>query len=118
MTDHSGNPDKLYVLWTSGDREVALKMVFMYARNAKVRGWWEEVALIVWGPSAALLSRDDELRREVAEMREAGVELLACRACSDAYGVTEKLEAQGVSVIYMGEPLTDLLKRGARLVTF
>lgn len=118
MTDHSGNPDKLYVLWTSGDREVALKMVFMYARNAKVRGWWEEVALIVWGPSAALLSRDDELRREVAEMREAGVELLACRACSDAYGVTEKLEALGVSVIYMGEPLTDLLKRGARLVTF
>ena len=118
MTDHSGNPDKLYVLWTSGDREVALKMVFMYARNAKAREWWEEVALIVWGPSAALLSRDDELRREVAEMREAGVELLACRACSDAYGVTEKIEALGVSVIYMGEPLTDLLKRGARLVTF
>jgi len=118
MTDQSGNPDKLYVLWTSGDREVALKMVFMYTRNAKLREWWEEVALIVWGPSAALLSRDDQLRRGVADMRDAGVELLACRACSDAYGVTEELEALGVSVIYMGEPLTDLLKRGARLVTF
>ncbi len=118
MTDQSGTPDKLYILWTSGDREVALEMVFMYARNAKVREWWDEVALIVWGPSASLLSRDEELRREVAEMRDTGVELLACRACSDAYGVTEELESLGVSVIYMGEPLTDLLKRGARLVTF
>ena len=44
------NADKksLVVLWTSGDREVALKMVFMYTLNAKLKGWWEEVILIVW----------------------------------------------------------------------
>ena len=40
---------ELVVLWTSGDREVALKMVFMYIFNAKSRGWWEEIRLIIWG---------------------------------------------------------------------
>lgn len=35
------NSDKLVILWTSGDREVALKMVFMYGLNAKVKGWWK-----------------------------------------------------------------------------
>lgn len=29
------NPSKLAVLWTSGDREVALKMVFMYVSASK-----------------------------------------------------------------------------------
>ena len=43
--------DKLYVLWTSGDREVALKMALMYTLNAKSRGWWREVRLRqrLWG---------------------------------------------------------------------
>ena len=34
--------EKLVILWTSGDREVALKMVFMYTYNAKKYGWWDE----------------------------------------------------------------------------
>ena len=46
--------DKLVILWTSGDREVALKMVFMYAGNAPRHGWWDDITLIVWGPSTSL----------------------------------------------------------------
>ena len=45
-------PEELYVIWTSRDREVALKMVFMYTGNSKLKGWWKDVLLIVWGPSA------------------------------------------------------------------
>ena len=45
-------PDELIVLWTSGDREVALKMAFMYTLNSKRFDWgWKEVTLVVWGPS-------------------------------------------------------------------
>ncbi len=51
-----GNGEKLVVVWTGGDREVALKMVFMYSFNSKKRGWWNVVTLIVWGPSASLLA--------------------------------------------------------------
>ena len=44
------------------------------------------------------------------QMRQAGVELLACKACSDSYGVSEGLEKLGIKVTYMGEPFTQMLK--------
>ena len=106
----SADKKSLVVLWTSGDREVALKMVFMYTLNAKLKGWWEEVILIVWGPSAELLSRDEELREKIRQMKEAGVVLEACKACADLYGVSPNLEALGIDVKYMGAPLSDYLK--------
>ena len=34
---------KLLVVWTSGDKEVAEKMVYMYTYNAKKQGWFDEV---------------------------------------------------------------------------
>ena len=55
-------PSKLAVLWTSGDRDVAIKMVFMYTFNAKKRGWWNDIQFIVWGPSSKLLSEDLEIQ--------------------------------------------------------
>jgi hypothetical protein len=97
------------IVWASGDREVALNMVFMYALNAKTRGWANQVELIVWGPSSKLLSHDLELQQQVAVMREAGVVLKACKACADSYGVSEKLQELGVEVKYMGVELTELI---------
>lgn len=108
--------DSLVVLWTSGDREVALNMVFMYTLNAKRRKWWEEVRLIVWGPSAKLLSEDQELQGEILQMREAGVVLEACKACADRYGVSADLEQLGIDVRYMGIPLTEYLKEGRHVL--
>jgi hypothetical protein len=110
MEEKSVKPDKLVVLWSSGDREVATKMAFMYTLNAKRRGWWKDVTLIVWGPSAKLLTEDSELQDRIEDMRAAGVVLLACKACSDSYGVSEGLEKLGVEVKYMGEPFTQILK--------
>jgi hypothetical protein len=119
MEKRSVKPDTLVVLWSSGDREVATKMAFMYTLNAKRRGWWKEVNLIVWGPSAKLLTEDSELQDRIEEMREAGVGLLACKACSDSYGASERLERLGVKVQYMGEPFTQILKDDyQRVITF
>jgi hypothetical protein len=100
---------KLAIVWTSGDRDVALKMVFMYALNAKRRGWAEEVELIVWGPSAKLISHDLELQEQVAAMQEVGVVFKACKACADSYGVSDKLQELGIEVKYMGVELTELI---------
>ena len=41
------NKNKLAVLWTSGDPEVAEKVCFMYTLNAKKQKWFDEVVLIV-----------------------------------------------------------------------
>lgn len=110
--------NELIVLWTSGDREVALKMVFMYTFNSKTKGWWEDVCLIVWGPSSKLLAEDKELQDGIAAMLKAGVEVVACKACTDSYGISDIVEKLGVEVKYMGQPLTHMLKQNAKLITF
>ena len=109
--------DKLVVVWTSGDKEVAMKMVFMYTYNAQKYEWWKDITLLVWGPSAKLLSEDKELQDYVKEMSEIGVNLLACKGCADQYGVSEKLEEIGVTVKYTGVDLTNFIKE-RHVVTF
>ena len=106
----SNETSKLLVVWTSGDKEVAKNMVFMYTYNAKKNGWWETVNFLIWGPSSKLLSEDQELQSYIKKMQEAGVGLFACKACADIYGVADALTALGIEVKYMGQPLTHYLK--------
>ena len=105
------------ILWTSGDREVALKMVFMYAYNCKKRGWMDTVRLLVWGPSAKLLSEDVELQEQLKGLKEVGVELYACKGCADLYGVSDKLSALDIDVMYTGTMLAELQQQGWHVLT-
>lgn len=114
----TSDPDTLCILWTSGDPDVALKMVFMYAYGAKQNGWWSQVELIVWGPSAKLAAENTEIQQTLAKLQKAGIKTEACKACADSYAVSEKLEALGIEVKYMGQPLTGILKSDKKLVTF
>jgi len=109
--------DSLAVVWVTRDRDAAMNMAFMYAKNSKLRNWWDKVTLIIWGPSGPLLVSDSELQKELKSMKAAGVELQACKACSDRYGISDQLAALGVEVKFMGEPLTELLKSGAAVLT-
>jgi hypothetical protein len=109
--EKEAKPDELVVLWTSGDREVALKMAFMYTFNSNRFKWgWKGVTLIVWGPSAKLLAEDQELKEHIIDMKDAGIKLQACKKCSDMYGVSDDLKRLGIEVKYMGKALTDYLR--------
>jgi len=110
--------DKLVVVWTSGDRDVAIKMVYMYTYNAKKYGWWDDITFIVWGASAKLLSEDKELQDYIIKMKDEGINLKACKACADMYGVSDKLTELGITVKYMGVELTDFIKEGRHVLTF
>ncbi len=112
------NQDHLVVLWTSGDPEVALKMVFMYTYSAKKNGWWKDVTFILWGPSEKLASENIEIGESLVKMKEIGIEMLACRACADLYSCSPNLENLGIEVKYMGVPLTNYIKEGKKIVTF
>lgn len=114
QSEHS----KLLVLWTSGDRDVALNMVFMYTYNAKKYEWWNTIRLIVWGPSAKLLAEDRELQEEIGKMKTEGIELFACKACADRYEVSEKLQELGIEVKYIGKDFTAMLKNDWAVLTF
>lgn len=109
--------EKLVMLWTSGDKEVAMKMVFMYTYNAQARGWWEDITLVVWGPSAKLLIEDEELQEYMKKIIDAGVTVRACKGCSDQYGISEQLEDLGITVLYIGKELTDYIKEGREILT-
>jgi hypothetical protein len=110
--------DSLFVLWTSGDRDVAIETVFMYALNAKTHGWFDEVELCIWGPSATLAVEDEEINVRLTHMKRQGVKLTACKACTDHLDLTKDLEEMGVDVIYMGKPLTEKLKSDVKVLTF
>jgi hypothetical protein len=111
-TKMEDNSNKLAVLWTSGDPDVAEKMAFMYTYNAKKQGWFDEVVLIVWGPSAKLLSENKMLQNYVKMMQDAGIKIEACMACARMYDVDGKLQELGIDVKGMGVPLTNYLKEG------
>jgi hypothetical protein len=110
--------NKLLVVWTSGDPDVAMRMVFMYTANAKRNGWWQDVTLLVWGPSQELLTENSVLQGKLAEMLDLGVRVVACKACADSYPVTDRLEELGVEVFYTGEFLTDWVKSDRAVITF
>ena len=115
----SKTADNLAVLWTSGDPAVAHKVCFMYTHNAKKSGWFGQVQLIVWGPSSKLLAGDSELQAAIKAMLTDGVEIKACKACADSYGVSDQLSALGIEVKYMGMPLTVVLKSAEwEVITF
>jgi len=110
--------NELAVIWSSSNPDVAHSTVFMYTLNAKCRNWWNVVHLIIWGPSAKLLANDISIQKRVRDMIEAGVNVSACRENADIYGVADDLADIGVEVKYMGEPVTEMLKSGARIITF
>ena len=110
--------NSLVVVWTSGDREVAKNMVFMYTLNAKKRRWFDEVTLVVWGPSDELLLQDHELQSSVKEMIAEGITVEACLRCAENYNAVEPLKQLGIDVKLMGIPLSDYLKEGRKVLTF
>jgi hypothetical protein len=117
-TADTKEPTKVAVLWTSGDADVAHRVCFLYTLNAKKRQWFDEVQLIVWGPSARLLAGDKDLQAYVKKMQEAGVDVKACVVCAKAYGVADKLRGMDIDVKPMGQPLTELLQTDWKVLTF
>jgi hypothetical protein len=111
-------PSRLAVLWTSADPGVAHNVCFMYTGAAKRGKWFDEVQLIVWGPSAKLLAEDKKVQAAMKRLQNSGVQVRACIACAKNYGVVEELRALGIEVRGMGGPLTEILKSDWKVLTF
>jgi len=109
--------EELYILWTSPDRATAEEMVFPYARNSRLQGWWEQVTLIIWGGADKLVVENPEIQQKLAELKDHGVHLTACQACAENLGAVEILEQIGVEIKYWGTPLTEVLKSDHTLIT-
>ena len=118
QADDGQAASRLCVVWSSGDPGVAKNVCFMYTHNAKKRGWFDVVHLVVWGPSAKLLAENEELQKEVKAMQKTGVVVEACVTCATNYGVVDALKKLDIDVKPMGQPLTDRLKGPWKVLTF
>jgi hypothetical protein len=110
--------DKLVIVWTSDDPYVAERVALMYTHAAKTAGWFSEVTLIIWGPSAKLTAENLKIQEKLKLMQTDGVEIQACIVCANAYGVTDDLKNLNFEVKGMGKPLSDYLKSDAKVLTF
>jgi len=108
---------KLNILWTNADIITFDKMVYMYSKNSLLEKWWDEVVIIIWGSTAQLVGRSEEVQGKIKELIQVGVKISACKACADQLGMTAELEKLGIEVKYWGEPLTAILQNGEKLLT-
>ncbi len=110
--------NKLLIVWSTAEIEVAKKIVLLYSSVILPRGYWDKAHLMIWGPSAKLLAENEELQEMVSKIKQTGVELSCCVVCSDEYGVTKKLASIGIDMIHTGEILTEGLKENGKVLTF
>lgn len=102
---------QLVILWTQNSEITFTEMILPYLMNSKRKGWWPKATLIIWGNSTQLVQTNPTIQDSIHRLATHGIRVRACRACADHLGATAKLESLGVDVCYMGEPLTDYLKK-------
>jgi hypothetical protein len=109
---------KVFVMLSTGDREVALEVGLIYPLNAARQKWMDEVKVIVFGPSEKLAAYDTEVQALLKDLQEAGVDVIACKWCADRMKITDSIEKAGIKVEYVGPIISQLLKDGWASLTF
>ena len=110
--------DTLHIVWTNSDPATVKLMVFMYATNSLLKGWWKHVHVIMWGGATKLFCEDAGTRAVVKTFIEAGGDVSACRRCAEEMGVAETIESfGGIDLFYVGEHFTKLIKDGETILT-
>ena len=110
--------NKLLIVWSTAEAEVAKKMVLLYGSVILPRKYWDEAHIMIWGPSAKLLAENEELQSMVKNVQETGVKFSCCVVCSDDYGVSDKLASLGIDMTHTGEMLTSSLQSDWKVLTF
>jgi hypothetical protein len=108
---------KAKILWTTDNKETALHMVCLYAHNALLKGWMDEVEVLVWGASQRLIVEDAEVRAKVEAMIRDGVKVVACLKCADSLEITAPLQTCGIDVHYTGELLSTWINSGESVIS-
>jgi len=84
----------------------------LYAVNAVKNHWLDDVRLFVFGPAQRLLLEDAELQTLVAEFGSLSAPAVACRFFAERDEQVPRTRELGLTVEYVGEPISALLRRG------
>jgi hypothetical protein len=110
--------NKVFVIVSDTDREQALEVGLVYPLNCAKNKWLEEVKVILFGPSEKLAAFDKQVQEKIQEIKSYGIEVLACKWCADRMGIATQIEAQGITVAYVGPIISQLIKDGWAQLTF
>jgi len=110
--------NKLFIILASGDKEVALETALFYPVTVAREKYMEEVKVILFGPSEKLVARDKKVQKRIKTLQEAGVEVSACKYCSDRMGISEKLEELGITVEYVSSGIAQMIRDGWASLSF
>ena len=105
------------ILWTTDNKETSIHMVLLYAHNAKLQGWMEEVTVLVWGASQKLINEDKEIQEKVKAMIKDGVKVVACLKCATDMDIKEGLDSCNIDVFYTGQFLSDWIQSGDTVIS-
>jgi hypothetical protein len=108
----------LVIIWSSADKEMALKTALSYALNSRLNGWINNVTLLVWGPSVQLLAKDKDIQNVFIYMKQAGVTILVDKKCVEEYELTKEIEVLNLEVKSMGKPFSDFIRQKRTILTF
>ena len=114
---NSEKREKILILWASDNKDSAMNMVFMYAENSKINGWWDDVCLLIWSASPKLVCEDKDIHAYIEVLLTRGVRIIACKKCAENLGIVEQLERQNNEVFYTGQFLSDWLKSDDKVIT-
>ena len=113
-----GDTSALVVIWSSADKEIAMKTALAYPLNSKLNGWMQNVTVMVWGPSVQLLAKDKEIQNVFLHMKQAGVNVFVDKKCVDEYQVVKEIEGLNMEVRSLGKPLTVFILQRRTILTF
>jgi hypothetical protein len=113
----SGN---VLVILQSGDPELIWHGI-QYAERAIKNKWMDDVRIVLWGPAQKTicgLPADHEIMvkfKEIQAMGGKSSQIWACKACSDRYGVTDKILKLGFESLHTGIATSYMIKLGYRI---
>jgi len=110
--------NELMIVWTTDNKDTILNMICLYALNAKLEGWFDDITLVIWGASQQISSEDKEIKEKIQEMVDAGIKVVACKKCAENMYIESQLSSCGIEIFYTGELISDWAKSGKPLMTF
>jgi hypothetical protein len=117
-TQLNRDSNALVIIWSSADKEVALKAALAFALNSKLNGWMQDVTVLAWGPSVQLLAKDKEIQNVFTYLRQAGVIVLVDKKCVEEYQANKEMEILKLEVKSLGKTLTTFIQQKRTILTF
>lgn len=103
--------NKIVIIISTSDLEKA-QTAAMYAKNALLQGWMEEVKIFFFGPAQKLLLEDAELQKFVKEVYSLNEIPIACEFISDRDGNSDDLYKIGVGIEPVGHLISEYINDG------